>query len=140
MAKKQVEEKEEIYQKPGYDGRLKYFDNLKEHMAAASVHMMEKNYADFHRLLRIIYCMTKPWLSKYTLIKTKLDAAGEEVKHCTNSSRVSPARIQEMEDSLFDIYEALVEGSKYLWLPGGLNIGEESGDLDLERWMKESSL
>lgn len=135
---KKPEEEQEGFSKPGFDGRLKYFELMKEIIDAVTVYSMNHDYFKWYRSLRLMYSITQPWLAKKLEINKLLKEVKDEVMFVSKARTISKERLLDFDEKLFLIQDQMIEGSKYLWLPGGTGMAEE--ELDINKWMEESSI
>ena len=72
----------QLYSKPSYDGRLIYYDVIKEYMIGISTASLKGDFVTWFRLLNGIYALLNPYIKpeNRNIIKTKFDETKKIVK------------------------------------------------------------
>lgn len=124
VAEESVSNNKESVRKPGYDGRLKYYDLVGDYMEAIAACQNSGNLEGWRTNLRGLLSMTRPYM--------KTTDATEVLSLLQNSAGWSvitnPAFRGKAIETLHDATDKLYEGAKHMMLPASLD--DEDNDWD----------
>jgi len=135
-------ENSESYSKPSYDGRLKYYDHLKEYWDGLKNAMLEGDIDLWYRFLRGYYSRTHSYMhpkKKESILKGFNEIVNKMyILTMTQFSNQQKWSIEiEINNKLQEIEDELFNATKDMLLPVKTEV---EGDFDVEEFMRQSDL
>ena len=130
------------FSKPGFDGRLQYYEVLKKYMMGIATASLESDYLAWLRLLNGLFALVKAFVPnqgkdiKNKLISVKSNFANYN-SGVMNDNINRSLVLSTLDDELQEITECLFVSAKHMFLPTSED-GED--EFDMKDFMQGSDL
>ena len=143
LSEKKSELKEETsYSKPGYDGRLQFYDIWKENMKIIALASYYADYPTWFNAIKQMYFMAQPYMpcDKAAEVKAKIKKLNNNINMISSkqSSLLHNRMIKNyIQTQLENIQEMLYLYAKHLMLPIS---DEDESEYDFDEFKRDSDL